>query len=360
MKTESMLNKSVLGFASPRGLIKWGKTIKEGLLGPKSIRLHRRVLLLNKGFNPIDAVRWGKSFETDMDSYLSDRDYYKGHPYNGFFNAWIDDKLTTRYVLSNDNSIMPKYYGWYDERGILCTLLDASTPITGTEDVLDLLKNTHSLVLKRLVGTHGLGFYRIEYQKGVITVNGEPTSEANFKEFLKRIRNYIICECVINCASIAKVNPGSLNTVRFNFMNRREADPKLLNCFMRFGTVASGAVDNGRAGGIMVPADPVTGETSMAVQFAKDGSPTFHRVHPDTNEPFPEYIPFFEETIDALSSLLKKYPMLEYVGFDIAFTEDGFKIIEANSLNDLNSVNLHHGVLSDESARVFFQQHRRG
>ena len=48
-------------------------------------------------------------------------------------------------------------------------------------------------------------------------------------------------------------------------------------------------------------------------------------------------------------------PFLKYVGWDIAITEDGFKIIEANSLTSLGILQRKGGYLDDPRLRKIFR-----
>lgn len=47
-------------------------------------------------------------------------------------------------------------------------------------------------------------------------------------------------------------------------------------------------------------------------------------------------------------------PFLKYVGWDIAITDDGFKIIEANSLTSLGVLQRQGGYLDDPRLRRIF------
>lgn len=65
-------------------------------------------------------------------------------------------------------------------------------------------------------------------------------------------------------------------------------------------------------------------------------------------------IPRFNEIKDKVIEISNSMPFLKYVGWDIAITNDGFKIIEANSLTSLGVLQRQGGYLDDPRLRKIF------
>ena len=66
-------------------------------------------------------------------------------------------------------------------------------------------------------------------------------------------------------------------------------------------------------------------------------------------------IPNFNEIKNKVIEISNSLPFLKYVGWDIAITEDGFKIIEANSLTSLGILQRKGGYLDDPRLRKIFR-----
>ena len=58
---------------------------------------------------------------------------------------------------------------------------------------------------------------------------------------------------------------------------------------------------------------------------------------------------------DKVIEISNSFPFLRYVGWDVAITEDGFKIIEANSLTSLGVLQRKGGYLDDHRLRKVFK-----
>ena len=54
-------------------------------------------------------------------SFLDDRRYLKGHPYNGHFSGIIDNKMFLPYLLKDYPSFVPKYF-FYISKGKVMSL----------------------------------------------------------------------------------------------------------------------------------------------------------------------------------------------------------------------------------------------
>ena len=64
-------------------------------------------------------------------------------------------------------------------------------------------------------------------------------------------------------------------------------------------------------------------------------------MHPDTGVKIEGIVPNWDYMCKGVVNICKFMPELEYLGFDIAITDDGFKIIEINIHQDLHKVAEH-------------------
>ena len=66
-------------------------------------------------------------------------------------------------------------------------------------------------------------------------------------------------------------------------------------------------------------------------------------------------IPHWDEVIAAIREICAHYPQLRYLGFDIAVTEDSFRIIEINSLSGLHAAQMKEPLLRDPKTREAYR-----
>lgn len=287
------------------------------------------------GFNPWRIVQYGLN-EDNYKSVISDHDYFYLYPINNRYRAWIDDKLTMKYILSPFDKYLPKYYFHIlKERGIM-RLMDCKKEYAASVDgIVDLVKNEKILAAKMAAGTYGIGFYRIEYQDGKFFVNEKEYTESDFKCFVKSLDNYIITEYVKMHPEIERLNSCAVNTVRVSVINEHGNDTIIPFAFMRIGTKKSGIVDNVAQGGMVCKINVETGEYYDG-EVLKNHVYSPAKIHPDTKAEIRGIIPNWEIVKSELLKMSDYYPQLEWLGYDIAITEDGFKIIEINSHQGLH------------------------
>lgn len=144
--------------------------------------------------------------------YLSDAQYCGMHPLNGRFSAWIDDKLTLKYLCTGTmlDPYMPQYYFQIDESGRILPLMDYPTErsVANVEEILALLRAKTELAVKLIVGTIGQGFYKAEYKDGTYFLNGTPYSTSEMCAKLSSLRNYVFTEYFHPHPESARMGPG--------------------------------------------------------------------------------------------------------------------------------------------------------
>ena len=89
-------------------------------------------------------------------SFIDDRSYQQGHPYNGIFSDIIDNKLYLPYLLKNYPDYFPRYYFYKDSQGLL--QMDGENKRVEMERFFDVLSNVHQLVVKPCRSAYGGGF----------------------------------------------------------------------------------------------------------------------------------------------------------------------------------------------------------
>lgn len=299
--------------------------------------IFERLWALRRGFYTYRIAQYGLTDENYREC-LSDKDYKRLYPLNNTYKKWIDDKLTMKYILKPFDDFLPKYY-FHIMKTRKCGIMKLSDCPENIEEgfngVVQLLKRIRILAVKPTGGTYGIGFCKMEYKNNRFFCNGEEQSEEQFVHFLMSLSDYIVIEYVQMHSIIAGLNPSSLNTVRVMLINETGNNPIIASAFMRIGTRQSGVVDNTAQGGMFCKIDMNSGRFYGGEKINNHViSPA--PVHPDTNVPVEGILPNWKLVKTKLIEIANYIPQLEWMGFDIALTESGFKIIEINSHQGLH------------------------
>ena len=359
MRLEKAVDRRFMGYRSVLGWYHWFKASKRILTGKTNRSMGDRLWCLRHGFAVSDLNLFGtEELKKNYRDYLSARDYYKLHPINGEYSFWIDDKLTVKHVFSRYDAYLPAYY-YQLEKDRIMRLADCPADYDESpEGIAALLREKGVLAAKRLWGSCGVGFYRLEYRDGQFYVTGKPVSEAELKEFLSGLYAYLVLEYIVNHRDIHRIWPEATNTMRVLMAN---CNGKLvrMRAFIRFGSAASNGVDNAAAGGIESIIDEDTGRILFTQSQDTFGMPTRIERHPDSGESFDIQIPRWEQITDKLEQICRDYPQLRYWGFDVAVTEDSFKILEINSLSGLMAAQCKEPLIKDPKTREVFEYFKK-
>lgn len=316
------------------------------------LKFGQKIWAYKKGFLSQRIIHYGINDENYKD-FLSDWDYYKMFPLNGIERKWIDDKLTTKYVLAPYDEFLPAYY-FMINGGKVTPLHNMERNKTYTlADVMDKLKAEKILAMKREAGFGGEGFYKLEYCDNDIIVNRKKYTEAQFTELLSSLSNYLIMEYITAHSDIKKYYAESTGVLRIMVIN--EGTPQIANAHLRIGSSKSGIID-AYDGSISSVVDIETGKYSEA--WITSGHDYINiKFHPDTNLPLSGTIPKWEYVKEKILEISAYMPQLAYLGYDVCVTESGFKIYEINSHQGISLYQLTYPLLKDNEAADFFKSH---
>lgn len=355
MNLEKALDRKFLSYRSVLGYYHWVRAVKS-IIKDRHVSLGDKLWCLKHGFTPDYYNLYGsENLKQNYRDYLSTKQYCQLHPINGMFSLWIDDKLTVKNMLAPFGEHVPKYY--YDiEDGQALRLPDCPETVTakGYDGILELLRQEKRLALKKLLGRFGMGFYRLEYVDGDYYITGEKSSEEALRKLLRSLNYYLVTEYVTNHETIRSIWPDSANTLRI-LMGCVDQEPILMRSFMRFGNANSHGVDNAHSGGIEAIVDEDTGHILFAVAMDAAGHATRITEHPDSGASFDIQIPRWDEVLRTCKEICRHFPELRYLGFDVVITDDGFKILEINSLSGLMAAQLKEPLLKDPKTRKVFE-----
>ena len=359
MRLEKAFDRKFFGYRSILGWNHWRKHVQKNLTEKGNRGLGDRLWCVRNGFDLSDLNLFGaENLKQNKKDYLSCRDYMKLHPINGEYSFWIDDKLTMKNVFSRYEKYLPAYY-YQLEKGRIMRLVNCPEEYDASVDgILGLLREKKLLAAKRLWGSGGMGFYRLEYGEGGYLVNRKAVSEEELKKLLSGLHPYLVMEYVINHRAIREIWPDATNTMRV-LMANCGGEVVRMRAFIRFGNAASNCVDNAHAGGIESVVDEDTGRILFTQEQDAYGTPTVITHHPDSGASFDIRIPHWEEITEKLEEICRDYPQLRYMGFDVAVTDESFKILEINSLSGLMAAQCREPLMRDEKTRKVFDYFKR-
>lgn len=289
--------------------------------------------------------------EENYRSVLSDRDYKWLRPINNSFYKWFWNKKISAYVLQPYREYIPSCCFWTCVRAGEWTLRPFMEPgVKGMDDLLALLREKGRLAMKPAEGSHGIGFRELRYAGGRYYMNSTPMGEEAFRrEVISCGGDMLISEYVREHERLRAIYPDVVNTVRIMTI-RNGAKHFIKHAYLRVGTTATGHTDNLASGGIAAPVRLGDGQIGEPMQL-RDHVYTPCEKHPDTGVPIAGTIPHWEKIKAVVEELCRFLYPLEYLGFDVAVTDDGFRILEINTHQDLQQYPLY-----PDEVKAFFER----
>lgn len=331
------------------------KELKEDFSGNQGLTLRQKLHAYRKGFYSERIRSYHLENEADYDSYIPEIIYYGLHPVNGRYSHWIDDKLTLRYLLEPFKEFLPKYYYQVDQAEVM-RLPDCPEGYgCSRSDVIRLIRDVKEVAAKVLSGTKGDGFYKLGILDGSYYVNNHEVDVAAFNKIIDRLDGYLITEYVYCSDQLRKIYPNSSNTLRLSLL-RDEEGPFINGAMMRYGTKKSGVVDNISCGGLFCGVELHSGKVFQPSYYDKDMKVIPMPIHPDTGEEVEITIEQWDGIVTTLNALSDYLPQLCYYGYDILITNEGFKIIEINSLQGMQHMQLFYPARGTQRSRRFYDR----
>ncbi|MCQ2551171.1 MAG: hypothetical protein MJ146_03115 [Clostridia bacterium] len=165
--------------------------------------------------------------------------------------------------------------------------------------------------------------------RGAMKLKVTDDHKAMYEMFMAK-EKLLVEECVKQHHLINAINDSCVNTIRVISILKED------KCYVPFTLIklgVGGIADNLVRGGFACAIDPETG-VIMADGVNNKGE-VFEK-HPISGVKLKGYkIPNWDILLDTVDKALRVLPGVNYVGWDVAITEDGVKIIEGNTTPDL-------------------------
>lgn len=181
--------------------------------------------------------------------------------------------------------------------------------------------NNHACFIgKTLDDAGGVGIQKFDLRKMALS------DELIERFYEKYPKGCLLEELIIQSKDFSQFHPQSVNTLRITTI-RFNDHIEIIHPAMRIGTGES-YVDNAGSNGILCAIDA---ETGVIIATANERGEKFED-HPDTGIKLIGFqIPFLDEAIELAKELALIVPSNRYTGWDLAHTEKGWVLVEANS-----------------------------
>lgn len=262
--------------------------------------------LLNLGAKPVDYVRfefWRKS-RFEKNRYMTSMRYSKLYRYLN---------KTVPAIILKSKSGEYEYYKDFVKRKWM--VVDGNTK---EEEIVAFVNLYHEVIVKPDNDEQGNGIFKLNDKNQEI-----------IKEFYKGKGKgcWVMEEVLKNDSDFAVMNESSLNSIRATTFIEKNGNPILLSLMLRVGRPGQ-IVDNWGAGGFLIDIDV---ESGVVLKPALDKKNDPFISHPDTGF---QFVGWHLPKLDELKQYVNKLCMVEkrarFVGWDIAYTPNGFDLVEVN------------------------------
>jgi hypothetical protein len=316
------------------------------------------------GFLADSAYAYGLT-PVNISEYLSDYEFYRLWPINNWTRVWINDKLTLKYLLSNTeyDYFMPKYYFYSLDKlkGVeVRRLVDCPDYLEQNEDgIIQLLIDVGDLACKPCNGSLSMGFFKLSYRNNNFFINDEICERVDIVSFINHHANYLFIEYLYPSAQFKRIFP-VIHTLRVVVINKDGINPKIVGGYLRFPNKTSGIANYTIVSGehindynIVLDVNFETGKIGNArLTYATQVKPT--KFHPDTKAILDNVIDDIDGLKKIILGIAKRFNTIEFMGFDVGITENGFKCMEINSHSGIKYMQIFNPFLKDDYLRRYF------
>jgi len=199
------------------------------------------------------------------------------------------------------------------------------------------------LFVKPVHGRGGRGAERWDYAgNGTYRRGGQALSAAQLLDRLRsmsRLQPCLVQERAQNHPAMRDLTKGALNTIRMiSCLDERE-QPELIGAVLRMAVGGNVTVDNVHAGAIAASIDLAEGRLWRATYMGIDAAQGWIDRHPDTGAPITgRILPMWDEVCDLVRRAHSAFHDWVVIGWDVAITADGARLVEGNSGPDIDLI----------------------
>lgn len=268
-----------------------------------------------------EIFKYERKYQINLEDYLSFQFYnLEEQEVATFFTYQMNNKLVdqsnkkNKKYIFNNKELFDIIFNDYLGRGWV------STESVSYEEFVKFVGNKTLLFYKKLAGRRGIGAKKID----VLSYNGDLQKLYND---IKKLEKGILEEHIIAHKEINKICDTGLSTIRVVTLNQNGKCKILTSVFM----ISNGGIVNCEVTGGGLSAC-INVDTGVVETDAVDLKRNFYEHHPISGQKIRDFqVPYWEEVIELVNKVYNKVPGINYVGWDIAITDNGPIIIEGNA-----------------------------
>ena len=263
-----------------------------------------------------DIFYCSRFLHCNREEYIAYKFYNLKNRYRKNFYLTYHQRKYIRYI--NEGGFTLSKYRFYLRIPECCEREMILTPTCGKEKFISFVKKHNTIVVKPDCGSYGRDIRTLTY-----------TNDEEMSAFYDSLTENSICEeFIIQHEVLNKLNPSSVNTVRILSL-RKDDSIKIVSASLRIGKDKDKIVDNMRKGGIGAQVDA---ETGIIITYGYDYDGNKFIAHPATNcNIIGLQLPNWDKVIELVKTAHNRLPQCALLGWDIAMTQTGADIIEANT-----------------------------
>ncbi len=241
----------------------------------------------------------------------------------------IRDKiLFEKVVREHYPEIMPATYFKFRSKDIIPTDGVLINEFKDTKSALDSLKDGKYFI-KEVAGSCGDNAILLTKKSEKLSFRHVTKGYISLEDVwnITNKTDFMVQEYIENHSDIKKLSPYALSTIRI-VTTRFHDNVHILSADMRVSCQENAVVDNFHKHGAIVHVGTKTGKLAKYAHRRLEGS---LKVHPISKIKFENYkLPYWQETLETVKKLHNIFPQFSSLGWDIAITPTGPKIIESN------------------------------
>lgn len=284
--------------------------------------------------------------ENDPKEYISEYERYQ------FRNSVIenriilDNKIVFYHIIKKYANVNLMYA--YRIKGIYVSIENEYDD----DKIVYKLREIGKIVYKKQNLGGGSGFKLLEYKDGQFYMNNDLCEEKDINNLIQNTDNYLLEEYCVQSDFENSIFPYSVNTIRIITVELKNGNYDVIAALQRIGLDKKKCVDNACAGGLCAEIDIDTGVLSSARSHSietfidNNGMILDYDYHPVTKHMLKGLsIPNWHSIIEQVKLIHKKlrFTNIDFIAWDIALTDNGIKIIEANTSCSLDLLQIFQG-----------------
>ncbi|MBD5326036.1 MAG: hypothetical protein HDS04_05080 [Bacteroides sp.] len=189
------------------------------------------------------------------------------------------------------------------------------------EAFVESLSKLKEIIVKPIGGSQGKGIYKLK------------TKNIDLSDLYDELNGQkVLIEEVIKQHHDVAFGRKCVNTIRMYTLLDKKGQAHLIKSVLRVGAINKD-VDNYHQGGSIWPLNKEEGFIESAGKTLTSNSPIYY-LEPLNSFMLGYRIPNYQSAVNAVIEAAKMIPTVRYIGWDIAITDCGVEIIEANSSPD--------------------------